>query len=89
MHWTIRELERLHQRNPDLLVGVRGNMDKNSSVRFGILGRGIKPNYRVVRKNGRRFDFSGATHRLHHHGPFEDRNLSEPFTYEEIEKITG
>ena len=68
------------------LGGVLANMHEDCTVRFGMTGTGDRRNYEVR-------EVSEIAYRINHvqysridseTRIFEDRNLSRPFTYEEI-----
>ncbi|KXJ32922.1 hypothetical protein [Pseudomonas sp. HUK17] len=58
---------------------------EGATVRFGNTGQGIKPNYQVRLPNTVSISFSGLSHKRFN-GPdtFEEKNLSEPFSFSTI-----
>lgn len=56
------------------------------SVRFGIMGRGIQPNYQIAFADGVVRTYRGGTHRpyLETGAAFSASNLSREFAFEEM-----
>lgn len=81
--WT---KENLPQLGLIFLRTVLDNMrEEGATVRLGNTGQGIKPNYQVRFPNTVSISFSGLSHeRFHGPATFEEKNLSEPFSYSTI-----
>lgn len=78
--------ENLPQLGLIFLRTVLDNMRKEgATVRLGNTGHGIKPNYQINLPNNRTLSFSGLSHeRFNGPDAFEEKNLSEPFSYSTI-----
>lgn len=81
--WT---KENLPQLGLIFLRTVLDNMrEEGTTVRFGNTGQGIKPNYQIRFPNTVSISFSGLSHeRFNGPATFEEKNLSEPFSYSTI-----
>jgi len=59
------------------------------TVKFGVTGIGMAPNYQITFSNGTVLTYSGMTHdRFPHPTPgdkFNEDNLSQEYSYEEIQ----
>ena len=71
------------------LRNVESNMNnyEDSTVRFGITGKGIQPNYEITYPKGTIHIFSGASHKIYHSvDKFNKSRISEPFTFSQIQE---
>lgn len=86
MSHLIWDEETLPKLGRKFLRAIRDNMRfKESTVRLGITGEGIQPNYQVIFENGIIRTINGANHaEFTRTDEFDETKLSEPFTYEDI-----
>jgi hypothetical protein len=59
------------------------------TVRFGRKGEGVNPNYQIETPAGQ-FRYAGSNHKPFHDSPtegFERENISEGFTYADVQKM--
>ena len=78
---SVSNIGRVYLRN------VLGNMRRieGSYVQFGLLGKGITPNYQVTFPNGTVRCLRGMNHKVAELEDFNSMNISQEFTLKDIE----
>jgi len=70
----------------DVLGKMRGRERDTVIVQFGLTGNGHSPNYQVTRADGGIECYAGLNHQFDTRTDiYTDKNLSEPYTYSEIQ----
>ena len=79
--------ERLAQLSKAFLEKILENLagDPEATVCLGTTGKGIRPNYQIEFKDGRKVAYTGSGHKPKTGGGA--RNLSSPFSFKDIEEI--
>jgi len=75
----------------DYYRDVLGNMkrkEKSERVRFGMLGKGIHPNYEVTRESGNKECFKGVNHKPYEGFElYEPEHISDPYDYTDVQRF--
>ena len=70
-----------------VLMRMEQHNRKSAKVCFGLLGEGVKPNYQIEGADGF-FAYSSSNHeRDQKSEEYEPKNLSKPYTFEELEAV--
>ena len=83
--WSVSELSKLGR---VYLRNVLGKMRdvENAYVQFGLLGKGLTPNYQITFPNGVVRCLRGINHQPAEHDDFKEGNISEPFTLAQVKE---
>ncbi|MCG8565788.1 MAG: hypothetical protein MI747_11975 [Desulfobacterales bacterium] len=78
--------KRLIELGDEFLQRVLENMEAENgvSVQFGIKGKGIRPNYQIIRADGSVMTLTGY-HGAHHLSVFKPENVSAPLELDLVE----
>lgn len=81
--WTMEKLPML---GVSLLSSVLRDMSTDATVRFGIKGHGVRPNYEVKRPDKQGLAYPGGSRNSNpRESTYNEKNLSGSFTYQQIE----
>jgi hypothetical protein len=71
----------------EVLKNLSKTGDPLAEVRFGTSGEGVQPNYEIKTTSGQAIAYRGNTHKAsEEHDQWDDDNLTEPFSREEIQR---
>jgi hypothetical protein len=81
-----------HVRSAHYYQSVLKNMGwktKDSTVRFGILGKGIVPNYQIEHADGAETTYRGSSHNPDSGlvATFKEANISRPYSFAEVQGL--
>ncbi|MGR5149519.1 hypothetical protein ACQKP8_23610 [Photobacterium alginatilyticum] len=83
--WSVADLSTLGRVYLRHVLGKMRDID-GSTAQFGLLGKGLTPNYQITFPNGLVRCFRGMNHQAADVDDFKEGNISEPFTLAQIKE---
>lgn len=85
--WNEERLSTLSNNYLSKVLTNKGS-DKDPEIRFGTIGKGVRPSYQIYFENGKSSAFSGSSHKLLKKKlPKSSQKISQPFPFSILESI--